>query len=232
MDITPAQFYSAIGAIIAALIGGFLSLLTLITSKDQKISELRNEWISDFRKELAELIAEVRYAIFWVDQYLADPANTGKNPYLDETYKTAYLCFAKAFNSIKLRIDPDERSKKRRKLNAALSAKLTEISKGWKTLNSESAETLTRELRECAEPLLKFEWKSIERGSFGHVVLKWAAVIILVLGLSGVAIVGVKFAHINPGPSEQKIQPTNPASPSPSATNPQERKEGVSLGLH
>src|SRR2546430_14917042 len=111
MDISPIQFYSAIGAIIAALIGGFLSLLSLVTSKDQKISELRNQWIAEFRKELSELIAEVRYATFWVDCFRLDLANSSKDPRVNETYKAAYLIFGKALTSLKLRINPEERSK-------------------------------------------------------------------------------------------------------------------------
>ena len=46
----------ALGAITAALITGFLSLLGLIISKEQKTSEFRQQWIDALRQELAEFL--------------------------------------------------------------------------------------------------------------------------------------------------------------------------------
>ena len=43
---------AAIGAVIAALIGGIVSLLGLIISKEQKISEFRQAWIDDLRENI------------------------------------------------------------------------------------------------------------------------------------------------------------------------------------
>ena len=47
----------AIGAIVAALIAGVVSLLGLIISKEQKVSEFRQQWIDALRADVARLIA-------------------------------------------------------------------------------------------------------------------------------------------------------------------------------
>ncbi len=47
----------AIGAIVAALITGILSVLGLVISKEQKTSEFRQQWIDDLRREVSELLA-------------------------------------------------------------------------------------------------------------------------------------------------------------------------------
>jgi hypothetical protein len=47
----------AIGAIAAALIAGLIFLLSLVISKEQKISDFRQEWINSLRSEIAALIA-------------------------------------------------------------------------------------------------------------------------------------------------------------------------------
>jgi hypothetical protein len=216
MDVTPIQFYSAIGAIVAALIGGFLSLFSLVTSKEQKLSELRHEWISDFRKELAELIAEMRYSSFWADQFLAEPTNAGKNPYITSDYKTSYLPFAKAFSSLRLRLNPNEANEQRRKLYSAFLSKMDEIGAAWKGITFERAETLTRELRDLATPLLQSEWKRIEEGNAEHRVLKGCAIAVLSGGLVGVILLFplVRVQAIQ-GQSQQQGQT---ASPTPTPT--------------
>ena len=120
MDFIPIQYYAAVGAIVAALIAGFLSLLSLVSSKDQKLSELRHEWITDFRKEIADLASETRYIKFWLEQFRLDPANKDKSAILEEKYKNAYLSISKAVTLLGLRINPNVSNKKLKELNAGI----------------------------------------------------------------------------------------------------------------
>ena len=57
MNTFPIQALIPIGVITAALIAGFFSLLNLIVSKEQKVSEFRQQWIDSLRQELADHIA-------------------------------------------------------------------------------------------------------------------------------------------------------------------------------
>jgi hypothetical protein len=58
MDL-PATVLVGVGAIIAASITGTVSFINLITSKDQKTSEFRQEWINSLRDDIAEFLAHV-----------------------------------------------------------------------------------------------------------------------------------------------------------------------------
>lgn len=55
----PVQALIPIGAIVAALVAGFFSVLSLIVSKEQKISEFRQQWIDSLRQELSDHMAAV-----------------------------------------------------------------------------------------------------------------------------------------------------------------------------
>jgi hypothetical protein len=45
----------AVGAVIAAIIAGSIALLGLIISKEQKVSEFRQQWIDALRQDIAPL---------------------------------------------------------------------------------------------------------------------------------------------------------------------------------
>ncbi|WP_146176576.1 hypothetical protein [Chromobacterium sp. Panama] len=47
---------TAIGAIIAAIIAATISIVSLIISKENKTSEFRQDWINNFRKDIATIV--------------------------------------------------------------------------------------------------------------------------------------------------------------------------------
>ncbi|RYF31948.1 MAG: hypothetical protein EOO38_31340, partial [Cytophagaceae bacterium] len=49
----------AIGAVIAALIGAMISLVSLIVAKEGKVSEFRQAWIDELRRDLAQFLANL-----------------------------------------------------------------------------------------------------------------------------------------------------------------------------
>jgi hypothetical protein len=50
---------AAIGATVAALIAGTVSLLGLIISKEQKTSEFRHAWIDALRSDLTAFLTQI-----------------------------------------------------------------------------------------------------------------------------------------------------------------------------
>jgi len=50
---------AAIGAVVAALIAGIVSLLGLIISKEQKTSEFRQAWIDALRCDLTAFLTQI-----------------------------------------------------------------------------------------------------------------------------------------------------------------------------
>ena len=204
MDAIPIQFYSAVGAIVAALIGGFLSLLSLTTSKDQKVSELRHEWITAFRDELATLLAELNWSEFWAEQFRQDAANTGKNPWTEDAYKSSYVTMAKSVASIRLRLNRHAKDASLRGANVKFLDKLDEVfQREWTALTAAKVEQFSRELRELASPILQSEWRRIEEGEAGHRTLKRLAEAVLVAGLLGVIAVGVWISRLASRPGRQ-----------------------------
>lgn len=48
------------GVMFAAIVGGFFSFVSLISSKEQKVSEFRQQWIDGLRDELSTLFSSAR----------------------------------------------------------------------------------------------------------------------------------------------------------------------------
>jgi hypothetical protein len=47
----------AVGAITAAIIGGKISIISMMLSKDQKTTEYRRKWIDMFRNDVSDFVA-------------------------------------------------------------------------------------------------------------------------------------------------------------------------------
>jgi hypothetical protein len=60
VDTVPVNLFIPIGAIVAALVAGLFSFFNLVLSKEQKLSELRQDWIDGLRNDLAEHIAAIQ----------------------------------------------------------------------------------------------------------------------------------------------------------------------------
>jgi len=53
------KLYMAIGPIIAAIIGAVVALVSLIISKESKLSEFRQAWIDSLRQEIADFLSNI-----------------------------------------------------------------------------------------------------------------------------------------------------------------------------
>jgi hypothetical protein len=96
----------AVGATIAALIAGLVSLLGLIISKEQKTSEFRQAWIDSLRAETSAFISHTN-ALYGV----LNPKSRVGNP--REIWKISYedlIGINVASTSIRLRLNVKERS--------------------------------------------------------------------------------------------------------------------------
>nr|WP_315485641.1 hypothetical protein [uncultured Undibacterium sp.] len=56
MGISPS-ISPAVGAITAALIGGTISITSMMSSKDQKTTEFRQKWIDMLRNKISDFVA-------------------------------------------------------------------------------------------------------------------------------------------------------------------------------
>src|SRR5690606_14295723 len=93
----------AIGAIVAALITGLVSFLGLIISKENKVSEFRQDWINSLRSELADLISHAN-AI-----HGAGVAASGSAGDMWNVVREDFVGINQAAANIRLRLNPREK---------------------------------------------------------------------------------------------------------------------------
>src|SRR5271166_3862254 len=92
------------GAIVAALIAGLISLLGLIISKEQKVSDFRQAWIDALRDDIAVVITHA-HAIHGA--YLA---NFPTQRELWNSISADFVAINEAWARIRLRLNPKERA--------------------------------------------------------------------------------------------------------------------------
>ena len=169
----------AIGAIIAALIAGIVSLIGLIISKEQKVSEFRQSWIDALRTELTCYLSNLNAIC---DKLTASyVTHNDKIAALSEHY----TAFNNAAFSIKLRLNPDEQKTKNliKHMLRFQNILMDEPSITPQNIRPTEAEFLT-----CAQDILRAEWKRVKTGEITFIIAKWCAVTTVALSLTYVAI--------------------------------------------
>lgn len=183
----PVQALIPFGVISAAIIGGFFSLLSLIISKEQKISEFRQQWIDSLRKELSDHVAAVvSLSVMRENQTDSDEEFTGKTNELQQRVTST-------FTSIKLRINPDDRDNEIKQLNAQV---LELVDNGRSLFNDKKwkeARINCNKVTDAAIPMLKAEWDRVKRGEKVYVWSKRMAVLVLVFSFFAASWASISF---------------------------------------
>lgn len=79
-----------LGVMFAAIVGGFFSFISLISSKEQKVSEFRQEWINSLRNSVSLYVSSLYYLSTLYKHYLEQDSDK-KNRFemtkgVEETY--------------------------------------------------------------------------------------------------------------------------------------------------
>ena len=172
----------AVGAIAAALIAGLVSLLGLIVSKEQKVSEFRQAWIDALRTEIAALIAHAN-AI-----HGAGAANFQD---LSEAWKVVrpdFVGINEAAAKIRLRLNPKE---------AEAIAVLTQIGTleqllaPGRPMDYARINKAEERLVAVAQVLLKQEWLRVQRGERVYRIARFTALFVSAACIAALLSVGV-----------------------------------------
>jgi hypothetical protein len=164
------------GAIVAALIAGLFSFFSLVLSKEQKLSELRQSWIEGLRDDLAEFAAGIQ-AIELLDRaYNEDHAHTTKLSELYEVLLEPLTTTRVAYTRIVLRLNPADRSSATQSLISEL-GKIADLSN---RAEYEEAGNCIPEMRKQAQLVLKAEWERVKQGEPTFQWSKRIALIVLV----------------------------------------------------
>ncbi|MGY5581495.1 hypothetical protein ACXHQN_10215 [Vibrio cincinnatiensis] len=179
MSDIPVNVLVPVGVIIAALIAGAFSFLSLVLTKEQQISQLRQNWIDALRDDISKYIAALvaTEEIYWaMNQKHGDAVDVLARSM--ET-KEEHQELAIAYSSIMMRLNPDDKSEHQKALRKSLVQSKTLANNGkW----DESA-AMVDSIREFAQLTLKEEWERVKVGEPSFVNSKRVAVIGVVTAL-------------------------------------------------
>jgi hypothetical protein len=169
----------AIGAILASIIAGTVALLGLIISKEQKVSEFRQQWIDALRADIA---AVIRYGHCMCRRTLAAQRSQAVS---SASASEDFAGITEASARIRLRLNRKEKTSAT--LLAALDQHLVMVSTEFDT---EIVLSVTDKLVAAAEVVLKQEWVRVRSGERVYRIARWAALLVIV------ALVAVLLYHV------------------------------------
>ncbi|NIK02185.1 hypothetical protein [Xanthomonas cannabis] len=208
MDI-PITVYAALGAVLAALVAGFFSFIGLVSSKENKISEFRLNWIDGLRDEVAKFTSAttelVRLDTHQGEITVAEWLELGAQPYRDAR---------ESLSKIQLRLNPDHVASQIEgndaKLMAAVVIARSHFNKAVNGNGSYDAVTEHVDLvRSAAAPLLKEQWERVKKGepTYRRVrVVAWLIILLGVLFLAG----GTTYLVVHAGSASNNSSKPNP----------------------
>jgi hypothetical protein len=167
-------------AALAAWIAGAFSILGLLTSKEEKVSEFRQAWIDALRADLALLVAHAHQ----IYAYVAMHRPLDVQLFWKET-REDYLTLNGASTRIKLRLNREEAESKLVLCTMGkMEALFAFVPNGQPALSIEDINKIVDELESNAPPLLKKEWNRVKGGELIYRIAKWSSVVIF--GVTGV----------------------------------------------
>ena len=197
----------ALGAIIAAVITGILSVLGLVISKEQKTSEFRQQWIDSLRIEVAELLACVEaIRLYGAAQRVASNMQhaRGYEQLTVESRRIAGELDCKTKENIKeatrlcyqirLRVNPEE--------HRAIIDIFDQLQPKIIKEDLQSLQQLEERLMAVTQQVLRDEWKRVKAGEPTFRTAKYCAVAILIVAIFALAY----YSVIRLTPSAEKPQ--------------------------
>lgn len=108
----------AVATIIAALIGIIVAVTTAVISKEQKISEFRQDWINEMRKDVASLLTTYNDCLYHVKYgALNSLIDNSISFHTDEYLKSNLFKLIQHSSSIKFRLNPESDKALIRRIN-------------------------------------------------------------------------------------------------------------------
>ena len=161
----------SLGAVGAALIASVVSLIGLIISKEQKVSDFRQAWVDALRTEIIAYLTSINAIADAMSVSYKDQAEKVK------ALSALYADLNHAHFAITLRLNPDEDKSK------AILACMSDFQKTAIDENEMSAlnfKPIEVKFLQAAKTLLKYEWRRVKRGETTFVITKWISAAIVV----------------------------------------------------
>ncbi|MDQ1157418.1 hypothetical protein QE385_001745 [Sphingomonas sp. SORGH_AS 950] len=164
----------SIGAVGAAIVAGLVSILGLVISKEQKISEFRQAWIDDLRKCMVAYLVQIN-AIS--DAIRARPQQGSPNT---AAIIDSYKALNEASHGIVLRVNSEEKTAIELLKSMESFESLASINANLTPSNIKAAE---ENYIQASRALLKHEWKRVKRGEWTYRVSKYIVIFCIVIML-------------------------------------------------
>lgn len=171
----PDTVFITFGVVVAAIIAGVFSYINLVSVKESKISEFRQNWINELRKEIASYISSVRGLIQNIsnDNYGKGQANSMAAKF---NHAELYNEVLNSKTSILLRINDKEEDPKKQVINDKCLVLVEEIYNDFEGAKFGLAEEKIESLIENSRKLLKYEWNRARDGEKAYTDAKKNAV--------------------------------------------------------
>lgn len=173
-----------IGVMFAAIVGGFFSLMNLVSSKEQKVSEFRQDWINSLRESISSYIASLYYLSTLYKHYVEQHPDKKNRFEMTKGVEETYSQVNKMYNDIIFRINDNEKKPHLKKLNDDFLVALEESRELFNKNEFKEVKVSCNKVRNYAKPLLKTEWERVKSGEPAYRYSKYFAVIILAIGIS------------------------------------------------
>lgn len=166
IDPVPSNVFVAIATVVAAVIAGLISVVTLTLTKEQKTSEFRQAWIDGLRQDLAEFLASARAMARASEELAASGNQYASMPFAMPPSQVAAIrqSVAVVFYRIKLRLNADEPEHKEllRLLTRTLEEQNQQLQS--QSFNVKDVLQAIETAAEYARPVLKAEWTRVKQG--------------------------------------------------------------------
>lgn len=176
----PTNLYAPIGTVFAACIGGTISFLALVISKENEVSKFRQGWIDGMHSDIAKFLSTTEALAVILDKYNKNDAEKAEKSYLVFTSENKLLHsdLLTNYRSLQLRLNPQEHIK----LTSLVDKLYSEFHKH--PINTKEIRKVAGELVVEAQKSLKTEWKRVKRGEITFKIVKIVtAAIVITLSL-------------------------------------------------
>jgi hypothetical protein len=182
---------AAAAAIATAVIAGSFSYLNLITSKEQKVSEFRQQWIDALRASISEYISAFSY-ISILYKHFSEKNGEDKDRFtMAKDVQDTYGRVNRSYNDIVLRINSNEIDPEGQLLNDAFLLSLSKTRENYKKGRFTEAFQDCDAVRDAGKPLLKYEWKRVKTGEPSYNRAKNIALAALLMGLAAAVVLAI-----------------------------------------
>ena len=200
-DIFYNNFITMAGIMFTAIVGGFFSFVGLVSSKEQKVSEFRQEWINGLRDDLSLFFSSAR-ALCRAMEEARSPNSSDIDiqnfKFEKEKIGEMRIVAAEAFYRVKLRLNKNESEHKEllRLLETAIQTQ-NQLNKNKNVDYKEAFEAINK-ASDYSQDILKSEWERVKKGEPPYRHSRSIAMSVLIIGFLIFLFIAYKIFTSNP----------------------------------